>query len=480
MSKQKNQNRKLEKQARQLQKMERELARPRGKGYLWYTIFVVTIIYLADEIASQINNQMNSVVAQEVFAPVFGAEVALARMGLVGLTGALGSILAILYKPLSDRYGRKLFLLLNTLGMGVGMVVIAVGCNIPAWMVGCFIIQFFIPHDIQQLYLFETVPAEKRGTYYSVIKGITTLGVLLIPVLRSVIMGNDLSRWNVVYLVLGIFALAVTAIAAFRIRETVPFLTRRIEYLKQPEELRAAAKEDKTAANADGGLGAAIRFSFRNKQIRSLMIAAGFITWGMMMTNNYEAVMSQGYMTQFLNQGMDIANARTAAVPLVTDGLLLFPVGMAILMTLQGIIADQFGRKSTVLIMGVSCIAFYLMFYFGSVNHWNPYVVGLFCGASIGGYWGCADTVNLYMVTESTPTNMRASVLSVTPIVCAVMTIVVGLVSAAVINVFGDQLIGPVNLCMVVPGMAFAIILIMTKVNETKGVDLTKVTGLEE
>ena len=438
MSKQKNQNRKLEKEARQLQKMERELARPRGKGYLWYTIFVVTIIYLADEIASQINNQMNSVVAQEVFAPVFGAEVALARMGLVGLTGAFGSILAILYKPLSDRYGRK------------------------------------------QLYLFETVPAEKRGTYYSVIKGITTLGVLLIPVLRSVIMGNDLSRWNVVYLVLGIFALAVTAIAAFRIRETVPFLTRRIEYLKQPEELRAAAKEDKTAANADGGLGAAIRFSFRNKQIRSLMIAAGFITWGMMMTNNYEAVMSQGYMTQFLNQGMDIANARTAAVPLVTDGLLLFPVGMAILMTLQGIIADQFGRKSTVLIMGVSCIAFYLMFYFGSVNHWNPYVVGLFCGASIGGYWGCADTVNLYMVTESTPTNMRASVLSVTPIVCAVMTIVVGLVSAAVINVFGDQLIGPVNLCMVVPGMAFAIILIMTKVNETKGVDLTKVTGLEE
>ena len=468
------------KEQREIERWERELERPRGAGYLWYVVFVVAIVYLADEIASQINNQMNSVVAQQLFAPFFGADVAVARMGLFGLTGSLGAIIAILYKPLSDRYGRKPFLLLNTLGMGVGMVVIAVGYSIPAWMVGCFLINFFIPHDVQQLYLFETVPARNRGTYYSVIKGLTPLGVLLVPVLRGALMGDDLSKWNQIYLFLGAYALAVTLIAAFHIRETEPFMRRRLEYLRQSDEERAAVRQDRDKASSNGGLGTAIRFSFRNKQLRSLMIAAGFITWGMMLTGNYEAVMSQGYMTRQLAEGMDIAVARTAAVPLVTQGLLLFPVSMGIVMALQGVFADRLGRKPTVGIMGGVCIISYLLFYFGAVWGWHPYAVGIFCGAAVGGYWGCADTVNLCMVSESAPTNMRASVMSVTPIVCALMTVLVGIVSAVVINVMGDAMIGPVNLCMVVPGIGLALFLVMTRTRETKGVDLNAVTGMED
>ena len=45
-----------------------------------YFVLIITIIYIADEVTSQIGTQMQSVIASQLFAPVFGAEYAVARM----------------------------------------------------------------------------------------------------------------------------------------------------------------------------------------------------------------------------------------------------------------------------------------------------------------------------------------------------------------------------------------------------------------
>lgn len=469
-----------EKELKEIARLEKELARPRGKGYLWYLLFVVTIVYIADEITSTIGTQMGSVIAQDLFAPVFGADFAVARMGALGAFAIIGSFLSFLYKPLSDKYGRRFFLIFNTVGMGAAMIVISLGYSIPVYILGAAMVNFFIPHDVQMLYLMESVPAKRRITIYAVIKAITTLFVILIPTLRNLLMGSDISRWHHVYLVLGLFAMAVAVVAVAGIRETEPFMRRRLAYLRQTEEERQAAKHDKTGASANGGLGAAFRYGMRNKQLRWLLIGGGLAMWGCLMTQNYEAVMSQGYMTGFINSGMDTESARIAAVPLVTSGLLLFPVGQALLTAIQGFISDRLGRKPTVAIMGGAALACYVLFFIGSNQGLNPNVIGFLCGCAVGAYWCCMDTCGGIMCTESSPTNIRASIMSVQPLVAAACTVFVGGLSAVLVNILGDRFLGPINMMIAVPGMLIGILLILFKVRETKGVDLEQVTGHEE
>ncbi len=476
----KKQKKRMEKEQREIAKWERELQRPRGKGYLWYLLLVITVVYIADEITSTIGNQMGSVIAQDLFAPIFGADFAVARMGALGTIALLGTVGSFLYKPLSDKYGRRPFLILNTLGMGLAMVVISLGYNIPVYLLGVMLVNFFIPHDVQLLYLMESVPAKRRVTIYAVIKAITTLFVIMIPTLRRLLMGSDIHRWHHVYLTLGLFAGLVAIFAALGTRETEPFIHRRLAFLRMTEDERQAAAQDKSGTSANGGLKAAFRYCMKNRQLRYLLIGGGLAMWGCLMAQNYEAVMSQCYMTGFMAAGLGTEEARIAAVPLVTRGLLLFPVGQALLTAAQGLISDRLGRKPTVAVMGGISLVCYVVFFLGANRGLNPLWMGFLCGCAIGAYWCCMDTCGGIMCTESSPTNLRASVMTVQPLIAAVCTFVVGVLSAVLVNILGDKFIGPINVMIAVPGMLIGILLILFKVRETKGVDLNAVTGCEE
>lgn len=145
-----------DKEKRELERLKCEQARPKGSGYMIYFIMIITVIYIADEVTSQIGTQMQTILADQIFAPVFGAEYAVARMSTLGMITVVFGILAFLYKPLSDRFGRKIFLVINTLGMGLGMVLVGIATNIPVYLIGACVIGFFIPHDMQATYLLST------------------------------------------------------------------------------------------------------------------------------------------------------------------------------------------------------------------------------------------------------------------------------------------------------------------------------------
>ena len=46
------------------------------------------------------------------------------------------------YKALADRLGRRLFLFINTIGMGMGMLICMVAPNIYIYIVGLLVIKF--------------------------------------------------------------------------------------------------------------------------------------------------------------------------------------------------------------------------------------------------------------------------------------------------------------------------------------------------
>lgn len=466
-----------EKKRREIAKWEKEKAKAKAPGYMAYFLLIVCLVYLGDEVVTQLGGQMQSIVASQVFAPIVGEEFAVARMSALGTVTMIFSVLAFVYKPLCDKYGRRPFLIINTLGMGLGTILVSLATNIPVYLLGACFTTFFTPHDMQAIYIQECAPPKYRATLYSVIKGIATLGMFLIPVLRSVfIPGADLSGWRYVYLVPGVITAVVAVIAFFLIKESDAFVDNRLRQLRMTDEEIAAAKEKKLDAQSQGGLIKALKLALRNKQLRWLMISHGFIWWGMIVTMYYESTMTFGYAQQFLAQGMDLDAAKAAAAAYVTQALMLFSVGSALFQLFPGFLADKLGRKPAAIIMSAIVVLSFLGFYFGSSHNWNPYLVGFLCGASVGSFWYTGDLMGL-MESESTPTNLRASVLAVQPMISGA---IFGPAMGAVIvlsNILGDAYIGICTLATIVPGMLIGLLLMMFKVKETKGVDMGAVTG---
>ena len=147
-----------------------------------YFMLIISVIYIADEVTSQIGTQMQSVIANQIFAPVVGTEFAVARMSTLGMAALPFTVVAMfIYNPLSDRYGRKIFLVINTLGMGLGTMLISIATNIPVYILGACCISFFIPHDMQAVYIYESTPSQHRAKIYSVVKAVATVGMMIIP-----------------------------------------------------------------------------------------------------------------------------------------------------------------------------------------------------------------------------------------------------------------------------------------------------------
>lgn len=99
------------------------------------------------------------------------------------------------------------------------------------------------------------------------------LGTLLVPLLRATLMQNVSERWHVVYLVPAIIGFVMSLFALLFARETNAFLTKRIEYLKTPIEEREQRSKEGREQNAQGGILTAVKFAFRHRQLRFLIIA---------------------------------------------------------------------------------------------------------------------------------------------------------------------------------------------------------------
>lgn len=109
--------------------------------------------------------------------------------------------LSIFYKPLSDRFGRKIFLVINTLGMSLGMLVIALSHNLALYVVGAVIIFFFVPHDMQVVYVMESAPSKHRAKIYSTVKCIAKSAVFL----RRFCLAQKIEQGNAIQLSVVLF-----------------------------------------------------------------------------------------------------------------------------------------------------------------------------------------------------------------------------------------------------------------------------------
>ena len=104
-------------------------------------------------------------------------------------------------------------------------------------------------------------------------------------------------------------------------------------------------------------------------------------------------------------------------------------------------------------------------------------MVGFLCGGAIGSFWAAGDITAHIMCSESVPTNLRASVASVMPLLSGLFTAIAIFGGITLINVLGDANAGMISVAIAIPGMIVSLCIIMLKVRETKGVNLEEVTG---
>lgn len=466
------------KKKKEIEKWEREKARPKRKNYIIYLVFLVSLVYVTDEIASQIGVLMKTEIANDLMAK-FGDK-SVGFLEIIGFVAIPFQALSIFYKPLSDKYGRKIFLVINTIGMSLGMLIIALSDGLVQYLLGTVTIAFFVPHDMQVVYIMESAPAKHRAKIYSLIKCIATVGVMLVPLFRKLFMHN-VSEWRNVYFVPAIIGLATSFAALLFSRETDAFIDSRLGNLKMSDSEIQKEKEEKSGKNSQGGFWSGLKFAMKHKQLRWIFVANALCNIGVLITMQYQVVISYGFANGMLKSGAasDMESALNAAgVGPVTAALFMFPVGSAIAQLFVGFLADWIGRKGSAIFMSVLTLTSFILMTVGSNLGWSPYLVGICCGAAVGGFYGTTD-IDVILVSESSPTNLRSSILSAQFLAMGVGYVVTYAVGLPLITVLGNGKVPAISLCLAVPGMFLSLVVKMTRVHETKGVDLDKITGTE-
>ena len=450
---------------RELLRRKKQLDKKKPAGYLIYLLVVLSIVYIVDEVTSAMGTSMQSEVVTEFFVLGKGMEFNSGLAAFTAMSAPLYSMMILMpfYKSLADRFGRKLFLVINTVGMGIGMGICMNAVGPLSYLFGMLVINFVMYNDMQVMYVMECAPEKHRAKLTSLTKAVALLGVTTIPILRDVFMGDDGSQWRKVFLIPAIVAVVVGLAAILLMDETPVFLARRVAYLEMSDEERAAkaAAEQRSAEEEKGGVGKALKFILKHKQIRAVALCAMVFMFSTGVTGYYESIMKTG--------GMSTAQ--------VTRAMYYIPFVNALMTAAGGFITDALGRKKSAIALSSLAFVGLTLFVLASNFGLSPAVVGISYGFFIGGLWSVSDMLCLIIAGESSPTHLRASVLGS-------MSLLVGIGSmgssiAIMVGMLFVESIGLLSLCVCGPFMLGALVILIAKVHETKDVDLSTVTGAE-
>ena len=408
---------------KELSRLLKEQSAPTPKYYFIYLIMILTLVYIIDEVITNLHSNLITEIS-------YNLGVKVSTFNLVDALSILMLVTCVFYKPLADRFGRRAFLFINTIAMGGAIAICALAFKNAPWIyfIGYFLMRFFVTPDVQVIYIIETAPEKKRATINALVKGVAEFGLILIPLLRTWIIGGNLfgtaseeelasmnvGNWRWVFLIAAIIAFVISFLALFFAKETKPYLDSRINYLKQSDEEREANKK-KDASDAQGGLIKALIHIVKNKQLLFIVLVTFIYTLARVVTNNYALFLSWSTQTNYLiANGISEANRATAvnlASNVLTQATFFLPISCGVITLAYGFVSDKIGRKMTCIILLAICAITFGLYVGGSLYNWPIWLMGLLVGLFLGAFWNTGDTLIL-MCGESSPTNLRASIIS--------------------------------------------------------------------
>ena len=454
------------KEKNEIVRLKKMQTRNNSSKYFFILLMLIAIVNILDEVTSNLTVTVQSSFVTEFFVnnPFMGKyytyEDGLALHSGIGVFTYVLGIITPFYKALADKWGRKPLFAISTLGMATGLLVIHLSSSYIMFLVGFAIISFFMGHDIQIIYILEEAPDRHRAKIYSFLKSFGILGVILIPTLRDILMGDDATQWRKIFLVPALVGFAAVLLVILFAKDTKVFINDRIAYLSRPYEEREKEKElkkqQKEAQRNQSGVFNGVKYIFANKDTKMLIISHII----------FDSAMPA--IALYFESSMHRAGMSTSEI---TKALFMVPVVYATITFLSGFIADKLGRKTTVTGFSILCVTGYILFVTGILKGWNPYFVGSLAGLYQGSYWIGRDYMNV-MMTEKVPTDIRASVVGAEGLL-----VIIGLAVGYVLTIVGMTIMDIWWACLAVsiPAVTIAAIMFTIKVKETKGANLDKI-----
>ncbi len=451
---------------REIARLKKMQNRSSGSKYFFILLMLIALVNILDEVTSNLTVTVQSSFVTEFFVnnPFMGKyytyEEGLALHSGIGVfTYVLGAFTPF-YKALADKWGRKPLFAISTLGMAVGLLVINLSSSYIMFLVGFAIISFFMGHDIQIIYILEEAPDKHRAKIYSFLKSFGILGVILIPALRDILMGDDPTKWRNIFLVPSLIGFVAVLLVLILAKDTKVFISERIAYLSRPYEERQAEKaikkQQKEAQRNQSGVFNGVKYIFANKDTKMLIIAHII----------FDSAMPA--IALYFESSMHRAGMSTSEI---TKALFMVPVVYGTITFLSGFIADKFGRKTTVTGFSITCVVGYTLFVVGILNGWEPYLIGSLAGLYQGSYWIGRDYMNV-MMTEKVPTDIRASVVGAEGLL-----VIIGLAVGYGLAIVGMTILPIWWACLAIsiPAVSVAAVMFTLKVKETKGTNLDEI-----
>lgn len=454
------------KEEKEISRLKKIQSKGNSGKYFLVLLMLIAIVNILDEVTSNLTVTVQSSFVTEFFVdnPFMGKyynyEDALAFHSGIGVFTYVLGLFTPFYKALADKWGRKPLFVMSTLGMSLGLLVINLSTSYIMFLVGYAIISFFMGHDIQIIYILEEAPSKHRAKIYSFLKAFGILGVILIPALRDMLMGDDSTKWREIFLVPAVIGLVAVVLVTLFAKDTKVFVNERLEYLSRPIEQREAEKQlkkqQKQAQRNQSGVFNGVKYIFANKDTKILIISHII----------FDAAMPA--IALYFESSMHRAGMSTSSI---TKALFMVPVVYATITFLSGFIADKLGRKTTVTGFSITCVTGYILFVAGILCGWNPYLIGAFAGLYQGSYWIGRDYMNV-MMTEKVPTDIRASVVGAEGLL-----VIIGLAVGYILTIAGITIMPIWWACLAVsiPAVSIAAIMFTLKVKETKGAVLEEI-----
>ena len=132
------------------------------------------------------------------------------------------------------------------------------------------------------------------------------------------------------------------------------------------------------------------------------------------------------------------------------------PIVNALMTALSGFITDILGRKrSAAVLAGTALVGLVSFVLCAGVA--SPILVGVSYGLFIGGLWSAADILFIMLPGESTPTNLRVSVVGTMGIMSGIGNVLS--IAIMTVGMLFVENIGILCLCVCVPFLLTAIII---------------------
>lgn len=445
------------KEKRELQKIRCKKRKKTNKFYFFYLLLILCLAYVVDELATNISTIMQ----KEVLDAFFGGQSGLDNYTIVITLCSSVSILTFIYKALADKIGRKPLLVADLFGMAAGMFLCSFSNNLVMYAIGLAIIFFFTPADLQVIYVLETSNPKRRAFYVALTKAIGIIGISLVPLFRRFALN---STWQLVFLFPAIIGLIAGVIALFFAHETAVYYDQRTKYLtkkiKNAEQGIVESKEDKIK-NAQGGIIAAIKYMFYDKKFLWLFLVVTIFAISTIGVSNFSIILQpEGGVGGLTQEQVDLT-------------LLIYPFAYAAIQLLTGLVSDRFGRKVAAVVSGTLTFISILAFVIGVKSNWTAHVIGIFLGFFLGGFYASIDTFNI-ISSETAPTNLRSSILSV----IGVASSVGGFIATGLLLLFQNIIpkldMGFFSLLLIAPATFVAMLILFSKIDESKKRSLTK------